>query len=145
MKRSLTNQLTSHMMLGMLLNNNLVTPFFTWRLLIGPFYPFIATFVAFIENIVVTWNLCAMTQLSVVKTMLIFKWPLMSKTNDLYMGRYFFRANVLLCLYSQTSRYILGSMYETHEFQILSGIKVSIILISFMFHPLKLIKIGITL
>ena len=47
MKRSLMNQLTSHLMLGMLLNNNLVTPFFTWRLLIGPLHSSIATFVAY--------------------------------------------------------------------------------------------------
>ena len=38
MKRSLVNQLSSYMMMAMLLNNNLVTPFFTWRLLIGPLY-----------------------------------------------------------------------------------------------------------
>ena len=128
MKRSLMNQLTSHLMLGMLLNNNLVTPFFTWRLLIGPVYSSIATFVAFIENIVVTWNVLAITLMSLVKTLLTFKWSLMARTNDLFMGRYLFRANFVFCLFSHTTRYFLGSMYESHEFQILSGIKVSIIL-----------------
>ena len=128
MKRSLMNQLTSHLMLGMLLNNNLVTPFFTWRLLIGPLNSFIATFVAFIENIVVTWNVLAITLMSLVKTLLTFKWSLMARTNDLFMGRYLFWANFVFCLFSHTTRYFLGSMYESHEFQILSGIKVSIIL-----------------
>ena len=81
--------------------------------------------VAVTENIVVTWNIFAMTLMSVVKTLHLFKWSLMAGTDDLFMGRFLFLVNLGLCFCVQLSRYWLGSMYESHEFQILSGIMVS--------------------
>ena len=58
MKRSLDNILTTHHMMGYLLNNNMVTPFFTLRVIFGPIHSYVATFVAVTENFVVTWGLC---------------------------------------------------------------------------------------
>ena len=78
MKRSLNNQLTSHLMFSMFLNNNVTLPIFIWRVIFGPIYQYISTFVAFLRNFYVTWNLLLLTQMTVVKSLLIFKWPLMS-------------------------------------------------------------------
>ena len=78
MKRSLNNQLTSHLMFGMFLNNNVTLPIFIWRLIFGPIHQYISTFVAFLRNFYVTWNLLLLTQMTVVKSLLLFKWPLMS-------------------------------------------------------------------
>ena len=78
MKRSLNNQLTSHLMFSMFLNNNVTLPIFIWRVIFGPIHQYISTFVAFLRNFYVTWNLLLLTQMTVVKSLLIFKWPLMS-------------------------------------------------------------------
>ena len=125
MKRSLDNILTTHHMMGYLLNNNMVTPFFTLRVIFGPIHSYVATFVAVTENFVVTWNIFSLTLMIVAKTLLIFKWSLMAGTDDLFMGRFLFLVNLGFCFCVHLSRYWLGSMYESHEFQILSGIMVS--------------------
>ena len=78
MKRSLNNQLTSHLMFGMFLNNNVTLPIFIWRVIFGPIHQYISIFVAFLRNFYVTWNLLLLTQMTVVKSLLLFKWPLMS-------------------------------------------------------------------
>ena len=78
MKRSLNNQLTSHLMFSMFLNNNVTLPIFIWRVIFGPIHQYIATIVAFLRNFYVTWNLLLLTQMTVVKSLLLFKWPLMS-------------------------------------------------------------------
>ena len=77
-----------------------------------------------LRNMQLFWNVLLLTQMSVVKTLMIFKWPFMAGLDDIFMGRFLFRINFVSCILSQWFRYWLGSMYETHEFQILTGIKV---------------------
>ena len=95
MKRSLNNQLTSHLMFGMLLNNNVILPTLVWRVIFEPIHPFIAAFVAFLRNMYVTWNTNLITLMTVVKSLLVFKWPIMARVNDVFMGKYLFQVNLL--------------------------------------------------
>ena len=127
MKRSINNQLVSQLMLAMLLNNNLITPCFTWRVMIGPIYPPIATFASFLGNVCVSWYLLTLTQMTLVKILLIFKWSFMAGIDDNFMGKYLQLVNLGFLFVSQFYRYILGSMYESQEFQILSGQCISTI------------------
>ena len=124
MKRSLNNQLTSHLMFNQLVENNIATPIFIWRALVGSIHPYIALSVSVLRNMQLFWNVLLLTQMSVVKTLMIFKWPFMAGLDDIFMGTFLFRINFVSCILSQWFRYWLGSMYETHEFQILTGIKV---------------------
>ena len=127
MKRSINNQLVSQLMLAMLLNNNLITPCFTWRVMIGPIYPPITTFASFLGNVCVSWYLLTLTQMTLVKILLIFKWSFMAGIDDNFMGKYLQLVNLGFLFVSQFYRYILGSMYESQEFQILSGQCISTI------------------
>ena len=127
MKRSINNQLVSQLMLAMLLNNNLITPCFTWRVMIGPIYPPIATFASFLGNVCVSWYLLTLTQMTLVKILLMFKWSFMAGIDDNFMGKYLQLVNLGFLFVSQFYRYILGSMYESQEFQILSGQCISTI------------------
>ena len=124
MKRSLNNQLTSHLMFNQLVENNIATPIFIWRTLVGSVHPYIALFVAFLRNMQLFWNVLLMTEWSVVKSLMIFKWPFMAGLDDIFTGTFLLRINFILCILSQLFRYWLGSMYEAHEFVILTGIKV---------------------
>ena len=124
MKRSLNNQLTSHLMFNQLVENNIATPIFIWRALVGSIHPYIALSVPILRNMQLFWNLLLIDQMSVVKTLMIFKWPFMAGLNDIFMGTFLFQIIFLSCILSKWFRYWLGSMYETHEFQILTGIKV---------------------
>ena len=133
MKRSLNNQLTSHAMFNQLVENNIATPIFIWRALVGSIHPYIALSVSFLRNMQLFWNVLLLTQMSVVKTLMIFKWPFMAGLDDIFIGTFLFRINFIICILSQWLRYWLGSMYEAHEFQILTGIKVrhSLVIIIF--------------
>ena len=124
MKRSLNNQLTSHLMFNQLVENNIATPIFIWRALVGPVHPYIALSVSFVRNFQLLWNVLMITESSVVKSLMIFKWPFMAGLDDLIIGTFLLRINFIICILSQWFRYWLDSMYEAHEFPILTGIKV---------------------
>ena len=59
------------------------------------------------------------------KALLLFKFSWISGMNDLFVERFLLLINLTSQVVTQTFRYWLGSMYESREFQILSGIKVS--------------------
>ena len=124
MKRSLNNQLTSHLMFNQFVENNIAMPIFIWRVLVGSIHPYIALSVSFIRNMQLLWNVLLITESSVVKSLMIFKWPFMAGLDDIFIGTFLLRINYTLCILSQWFRYWLGSMYEAHEFPILTGIKV---------------------
>ena len=124
MKRSLNNQLTSHLMFNQLIENNIAMPIFIWRVLVGSIHPYIALYVSFIRNMQLLWNVLVITESSVVKSLMIFKWPFMAGLDDIFIGTFLLQINFILCILSQWFRYWLDSMYEAHEFPILTGIKV---------------------
>ena len=59
------------------------------------------------------------------KTALLFKYSWISGMNDVFIERFLLLTNLISQVVIQTFRYWLGSMHESREFQLLSGIKVS--------------------
>ena len=59
------------------------------------------------------------------KALLLFKFSWISGMNDLFVERFLLLVNFSSQFITQTFRYWLGSMHESREFQVLSGIKVS--------------------
>ena len=59
------------------------------------------------------------------KTVLLFKYSWISGMDDVFIERFLLFTNLISQVVIQTFRYWLGSMHESREFQLLSGIKVS--------------------
>ena len=59
------------------------------------------------------------------KALLLFKFSWISGMNDVFVERFLLLVNFSSQFITQTFRYWLGSMHESREFQVLSGIKVS--------------------
>ena len=124
MKRSLKNQLVAQMGYCMIINNTICTPLLTWRIFFGPLSPEIAAFNSFWKNISVIWSVTCLTEVFLVKALMLNKFSYMAGLNDTFMSRFLFLENLGFLFLSQLSRFYLGSMYESIEFQVLSGIMV---------------------
>ena len=122
MKRSLKNQLLAQMGYSMIINNTICTPLLTLRIYFGPLSPEIAAFNSFWKNISMFWIITCLTELFVVKALMLNKFSYMTGLDDTFMSRFIFLENLGLLFLSQLSRFFLGSMYESIEFQVLSGI-----------------------
>jgi hypothetical protein len=59
------------------------------------------------------------------KAVLLFKFSWISGMDDIFIERFLLLTNLISQVVIQTFRYWLGSMHESREFQLLSGIKVS--------------------
>ena len=90
--------------------------------MIGPLYIPIATYVSLLNNICTSWYLLTLTQMTFVKVLVIFKWSFMTGIDDNFVGEFLILVNVGFLSLSQLARYWLGSMYESQEFHMLSGI-----------------------
>ena len=64
-------------------------------------------------------------EVAIFKALLLFKFSWISGMNDLFVERFLLLVNFSSQFITQTFRYWLGSMHESREFQVLSGIKVS--------------------
>ena len=64
-------------------------------------------------------------ELAMFKALLLFKFSWISGMNDLFVERFLLLINLTSQVVTQTFRYWIGSMHESREFQILSGIKIS--------------------
>ena len=124
MKRSLKNQLLAQMGYSMIINNTICTPLLTWRIFFGPLSPEIAAFNSFWKNISLIWCLTCLTELFLVKALMLNKFSYMAGLDDTFMSRFLFLENLGFLFLSQLSRFYVGSMYESIEFQVLSGIMV---------------------
>jgi hypothetical protein len=124
MKRSLKNQLVAQMGYSVIINNTICTPLLAWRMNFGPLTPEIAAFNSFWKNISMSWALACLTELFVVKALMLNKFSYMAGLDDTFMSRFIFLENLGFLFLSQLSRFYLGSMYESIEFQVLSGIMV---------------------
>ena len=89
--------------------------------MIGPLYLPIATYVSLLNNICTSWYLLTLTQMTLVKVLMIFKWSFMTGIDDNFVGEFLILVNVGFLSLSQLSRHWLGSMYESQEFHMLSG------------------------
>ena len=98
--------------------------------MIGPLYLPIATYVSLLNNICTAWYLLTLTQMTLVKVLMIFKWSFMTGIDDNFVGEFLILVNVGFLSLSQLARYWLGSMYESQEFHMLSGNRVITILLA---------------
>ena len=89
--------------------------------MIGPLYIPIATLASLLNNICIAWYLLTLTQMTLVKVLMIFKWPFMTGIDDNFVGEFLILVNVGFLSLSQLARFWLGSMYESQEFHMLSG------------------------
>ena len=89
--------------------------------MIGPLYLSIATYVSLLNNICTSWYLLTLTQMTLVKVLMIFKWSFMTGIDDNFVGGFLILVNVGFLSLSQIARHWLGSMYESQEFHMLSG------------------------
>jgi hypothetical protein len=89
--------------------------------MIGPLYLCIATYVSLLNNICISWYLLTLTQMTLVKVLMIFKWSFMTGIDDNFVGGFLILVNVGFLSLSQLARHWLGSMYESQEFHMLSG------------------------
>ena len=124
MKRSLKNQLLAQLGYSMIINNTICTPLLTLRIFFGPLSPEIAAFNSFWKNISLIWSIICLTEVFVVKALMLNKFSYMAGLDDTFMSRFLFLENLGFLFISQSSRFYLGSMYESIEFQVLSGIMV---------------------
>ena len=125
LKRSLINQLVVQIGYCMVINNTICTPLLTWRIFFGPIYVGIAAFNSFCKNICMVWIMTCLTEVFIVKVLMLYKFSYMAGIDDSFLSRFLFLENLGFIFLSQLSRFYLGSMYESAEFQILSGIMVS--------------------
>ena len=96
----------------------------------GPLYLRIATLASLLNNICISWYLLTLTQMTLVKVLMIFKWSFMTGVDDNFVGEFLILVNVGFLSLSQLARYWLGSMYESQEFHMLSGNRVITILLA---------------
>jgi hypothetical protein len=84
-----------------------------------------SAFVCLSENIFVSWNAMNFLELVIFKALLLFKFSRISGMNDFFVARFLLLFNLISQAITQTFRYSIGSMHESREFQVMSGIKVS--------------------
>ena len=104
MKRSLKNQLMVQLWYCMLLSNNFCTPLFTWRIIFGPLHLYISALFSFSYNFTITWGLLSLTQLIVIKALLLFRFSYMAGVNDDFMGLFLLYLNLGSLFLCHTSR-----------------------------------------
>ena len=84
-----------------------------------------SAFICLSENIFVSWNAMSFLELVIFKALLLFKFSRISGMNDFFVARFLLLFNLTSQAITQTFRYSIGSMHESREFQVMSGIKVS--------------------
>ena len=84
-----------------------------------------SAFICLSENIFVSWNAMSFLELVVFKALLLFKFSRISGMNNFFIGRFLLLFNLISQAITQSFRYSIGSMHESREFQVMSGIKVS--------------------
>ena len=82
MKRSLKNQLIAHWGYSMMINNTISTPLFTWRVFFGPLPIQISAFNSFCKNFSLVWTLTTMTEVFVIKALMLYKFSYMAGLDD---------------------------------------------------------------
>ena len=81
----------------------------------------IAAFGSFCENCAMIWVLTCLTEVFVVKALMLYKFNIMAGLDDSFLSRFLFLVNLGFMFLSQLPRFHLGGLYQSLEFQILSG------------------------
>ena len=106
MKRSINNQLVSQVGLAMILHNCVCSTIFLMRFMSGPLHVGIAVFEVFIVNIYISWGFLILAEISVMKTLLIYKFSWIVGIDENFAGRFLLIVNLGYSLISQTARFV---------------------------------------
>ena len=104
MKRSINNQLWSQLGLPMILHNCVCSTIFLLRFMFGPLSFGVAVFESWFANIYWSWTLLVLAEISVIKTLLVYKFSLIVGLDENFAGRLLFKFNLGYILISQTAR-----------------------------------------
>ena len=89
MKRSINNQLTTQFSCAMILHNLISSPLFTWRNIFGPIHSSLAVFETYFANLWSSLCLLLLTEMSVIKALLLFKWSWIVGIDEQFAGCFF--------------------------------------------------------
>ena len=81
----------------------------------------IAVFNAFFERGALVWNLTIWIEVFVLKALMLYKFPYMNGVDESFMTRVLLLVNLGFIFLSQIASLYLGGLYESYEFQIISG------------------------
>ena len=104
LKRSINNQLSTHLSFVMILHNIICSSLFTWRNIFGAIHPSLAVFETYLANIWGNWCLLLLTEMSVIKAFLTFKWSWIVGVDEQFAGTFLIFLNLGYILISQTAR-----------------------------------------
>ena len=106
MKRSINNRLWSQLGLLIILHNCVCSTIFLMRFMSGPLHVGIAVFEVFIVNIYISWGFLILAEISVMKTLLIYKFSWIVGIDENFAGRFLLIVNLGYSLISQTARFV---------------------------------------
>ena len=110
-------------------NHNKIAPghykitFYSKRVLFGPLPAKVAILHSIFKNISLCWLLMCFMEVFVVKALMLYKFPYMAGIDDDFMGKFLLIGNIGFLILSQTSRLYIGSLHESLEYQVLTGIR----------------------
>ena len=106
MKRSIDNRLWAQALSIMILYNSICSTIFLVRFIFGPLPYGVAAFESFVANCWMSWGLLLLTEISVEKALLNYKYTWVLGINENFAGRFLLRFNLGYILISQTGRFV---------------------------------------
>ena len=106
MKRCINNQLVTQLGAAMILHNLVCTSIFTWRFIFGPVCLPAAVLESFVMNIWMAWSFLLLTEMSVIKALMIFKWFWIVAIEEKFTGKFLVGFNLGFVITSQTARFV---------------------------------------
>ena len=76
-----------------------------WRSISGPIYPKLAIFASFVTNIWASSSFLLLTEISVIKALMVVKWSWIVGVDEQFTGTFLIFLNLGFILVSQTARY----------------------------------------
>ena len=102
-------------------HNFVFYPMCAWRVIFGPLNPYLSAIASLSYNLFSSWVFVALTELAVIKALMIYKFSMIAGMDDISIGRFLLLVNLCYTFLSQIGRFFVGSMFESIEFQLLSG------------------------
>ena len=102
-------------------HNFVFYPMCTWRVIFGPLNPYLSAIASLFYNLFSSWLFVALTELAVIKSLMIYKFSMIAGMDDICIWRFLLLLNLGYTFLSQLGRFFVGSMFESIEFQLLSG------------------------
>ena len=106
MKRSVNNRLATQFNCAMILHNIIFSTLFTWRSIFGPIHPKLAVFESYFVNLWINLSLLLLTEMSVIKVLMIFKWSWIVQVDEYFAAIFLLQLNLGYTILSQTARLV---------------------------------------